>query len=250
MKWRVEYLDTVDSTNIEAARRAAAGAPEGLVIVAAEQTAGRGRRGRHFYSPAGKGLYMTALLRPPVRPEEGAMLTAWAGVAACDAVEKLTGHRPRIKWTNDLILHNKKLGGILVESRTKGQTLEYAAVGIGINVNHLPGDFEPGVCEIATSLRAELGREFSHTALTSCLLEALGAMREGFPHSRGRYLAHYRADCLTPGHQVRIVRGDRTETAFAEGIGENYELVVRFPDGKRERLTAGEVSVRGLPGYL
>jgi len=115
MEWEREHISRIDSTSSECKRRAAQGVPEGLVITAEEQTGGRGRAGRSFQSPKGCGLYLSALLRPRLPAEQVVDITAWAAVAACDAVESACGVRPRIKWTNDLILNGKKLAGILSE---------------------------------------------------------------------------------------------------------------------------------------
>ena len=112
---RLLCLDTIDSTNTEAKRQAMAGAPEGLVVLAEEQTGGRGRLGRSFQSPRGCGLYLTALLRPQLPPIEVVDFTAWVAVAVCDGIQAACGVRPRIKWTNDIVLEGKKLCGILTE---------------------------------------------------------------------------------------------------------------------------------------
>ena len=140
-------LETIDSTNTEAKRQAMAGAPDGLVIVSEEQTGGRGRRGRSFQSPKGKGLYLTALLRPRLDPSQVADITAWVAVAVCDGIEAACGVRPQIKWTNDLVLNGKKLCGILTELGLESESndLDYLITGIGINVNHTPEDFDSEV---------------------------------------------------------------------------------------------------------
>ena len=125
-------LETIDSTNTEAKRQAMAGAPDGLVIVSEEQTGGRGRRGRSFQSPKGKGLYLTALLRPRLDPSQVADITAWVAVAVCDGIQAACGVRPRIKWTNDIVLNGKKLAGILTELglESESNALEYLVTGI------------------------------------------------------------------------------------------------------------------------
>ena len=150
---RLLCLDTVDSTNTECKRRAMAGAREGLAILAEEQSGGRGRLGRSFQSPRGKGLYLSVLLRPPLEPVQVTDFTAWVAVAVCDGVQAACGVRPRIKWTNDIVLNGKKLAGILTELglESESNALEYLVTGIGINVNQGPEDFDPEVRGLNTS---------------------------------------------------------------------------------------------------
>lgn len=248
--WRTVYLDMVDSTNNEVKRRADLGAPEGLAVIAGEQTAGRGRLGRSFQSPKGKGLYLTVLLRPALSPSQVTGLTAWTAVAVCNAVEAECSLRPRIKWTNDIILNGKKLCGILVETKTEGDRISYAAVGVGINVNQTPEDFDPQIRSVAGSLAMALGRNTEPSALASRVLEALGRMYDEFPAQKAQWLSRYRDDCLSIGREVALVRGDRVRYAYAEGVGDDFSLLVRYPDGTREAVQSGEVSVRGLLGYV
>ena len=249
---RLLCLETVDSTNTEAKRRAMAGAPDGLVILSEEQTGGRGRRGRAFQSPKGKGLYLTALLRPKLEPSQVADFTAWVAVAVCDGVEAACGLRPRIKWTNDLVLGGKKLCGILTELglESESNTLDYLITGIGINVNHAPEDFDEEVRPIATSLAQALGRPVRRSQLAVEIIRALDRMYAQFPQNKEAYLAKYRSDCLTPGHPVQLITPASREEAFAVAIDDDFRLVVEYPDGRRAALSSGEVSVRGMYGYV
>lgn len=244
-------LSTVDSTNDEAKRRAVAGAGEGLAVLADGQTGGKGRRGRSFVSPAGKGLYLSVLLRPTCSLSELMWLTSWTAVAVCDGIEAACGVRPGIKWTNDIILNGKKLCGILTELGMEGETgqLQYAVVGAGINVTQTAEDFGPGVADVAVSLEQALGKAPRRSELAAAILTALDEMYAAFPREKARYLERYRADCLTVGKYVKLLRGDREERAFAQAVDDDFALIVRHPDGRRERVDAGEVSVRGLLGY-
>ena len=158
-------FDTIDSTNNELKRRAVSGTVDGTVILADQQTGGRGRRGRSFVSPAGKGLYLSAALRPRCPLSEISTLTAWTAVALCDAVEAACGVRPGIKWPNDLVLNRKKLCGILTELEWEAESGEFSCViiGAGINVSQDEADFGPEVAPIAISLAVGL------TALTVAL---------------------------------------------------------------------------------
>ena len=245
-------LDTIDSTNTECKRRALAGAPEGLVVTADEQTGGRGRLGRTFQSPKGKGLYLSVLLRPKLPPQEVADFTAWAAVAVCDAVEEVCAVRPGIKWTNDVVLKGKKLAGILTELGLESETnaLQYLVVGIGINVNQTPEDFSPEVREMASSLRSMLGRPVRRAELAAAVLRALDGAYRDFPQDRETCLEKYRAGCVTVGRQVQLVTPVSRQEARALAVDDRFRLIVELPDGTRKALSAGEVSVRGMYGYL
>lgn len=244
-------LDEIDSTNSEVKRRAMEGAAEGLVILADRQTGGRGRRGRTFLSPAGKGLYMSVLLRPRTGLRELMWLTAWTGVAVCDGIQRTCGVRPGIKWTNDIILDGRKVCGILTElGMEETDRPEYVVVGMGINVSQTAEDFGPEVAPVAVSLTQALGTAPRRAALAAAVLAALDERYASFPREKERCLEQYRRDCVTLEKEVRLIRGGEERTAFAEEIDEDFQLVVRLPDGRRETVNAGEVSVRGLLGYM
>lgn len=249
---RLICLDVIDSTNTEAKRQAMAGASDGLVILSEEQTGGRGRLGRSFQSPRGTGLYLSALLRPSLPPQEVVDFTAWVAVAVCDGIEAACGVRPQIKWTNDLVLNGRKLCGILTELGLESESndLDYLITGIGINVNHTPEDFDAEVRPIATSLAQELGHPVRRAQLAVEIIRALDRMYAQFPQNKQDYLERYRADCLTVGKQVQLITPAAREEAFAVAIDDDFRLVVEYPDGRRAALSAGEVSVRGMYGYV
>lgn len=248
---RVEALEVIDSTNTECKRRAAAGEPEGLVVLAREQTGGRGRAGREFQSPKGCGLYLSLLLRPGKDPMAVMDFTAWTAVAVCDGIEDACGVRPRIKWTNDLVLNGKKLCGILTElGFAPGGVLDYLVVGIGVNVNHRADDFQGEVRSIATSLAMELGRPVDVDDLAAHIVRAMDRMYAGFPSNKQVYLEQYRADCMTPGNRVQLITPVSREEAYAVAVDDEFRLVVELPDGTRKALSTGEVSVRGMYGYV
>lgn len=240
-------LDEVDSTNTYAKRLALSGAADGTVVIADCQTAGRGRRERLFQSPRGKGLYLTALLRPQLPAEQLIPATAMAGVAVCDAVERTCGVRPGLKWPNDPVLGGRKLSGILTELTGALELI----VGIGINVSQTAADFSPDVAMVATSLERELGRSVSRPALAAALIEELdrlyAALRSG---QTAPYRDAYRQDCVNLGKTVQIFSGDGRETAEALGIDEAFGLIVRNGQGQVRTVRSGEVSVRGMYGYV
>ncbi len=249
---KLVILPEVDSTNTYAKKLAAEGAPHGTVIVADAQTGGRGRLGRSFASPPGVGVYFTALLRPQTRPEQLPHLTAMAAVAACDAVEAVCGRRPGIKWTNDLILDGKKLAGILTELSVEwesGQT-DYVVLGIGINCNQTAQEFPPELQETAISLQMALGHAIRRSALAAALVRAVSAMSDGLLTEKSAWLQRYAAGCLTIGQDVQVLRGGSVRRGHADGIDENAALLVTYDTGEQEAVLSGEVSVRGLYGYV
>ena len=249
----VVCLDTVDSTNSEVKRRAAGGAPEGRAVLSDEQTAGRGRRGNAFQSLKGKGLFCSVLLRPQVPLEALSQLTAWTAVAVCRAVEACCGLTCGIKWTNDIILNGKKLCGILTELEFEAESAAAVAVvlGVGINVGQAEADFGPDLAPTAVSLTQALGRPVRRAELAVHLLAALDEMYAAFPQGKAAYLAEYRRRCVTTGREVALVGADGSRTpAFAQGVDDDFSLVCCLPGGTERTVTAGEVSVRGLLGYV
>lgn len=249
-KEHLVFLDSVDSTNNYAKSLAMRGGVDGTAIVADEQTGGRGRMGRSFLSPKGRGIYLTMLYRPDIPPARAVNLTAYAAVAVCEGIEAVCGAKPWIKWTNDIVLNNRKLCGILTEMSVEGETgaLQYIVTGIGVNANHTEGDFPPELQRVATSLCLELGHPVGRGRLCAGIINALDEMY-GAWLSGGDYYERYRSRCRTVGRPVRLIRGDTVREAFAEDIDKNFGLIVRYPDGRRETVSSGEVSVRGLYGY-
>lgn len=247
-------FDAIDSTNNYAKQLGMTGGEDGTVVVANCQTAGRGRMDRSFQSPRDKGIYLTALLRPEVPMERLMSVTAMAGVAVCEAVEQVCGVRPLLKWPNDPVLGGKKLCGILTELSLEAETgrLQSLVLGIGLNVLQTPEDFSPEIREIATSLAQALGHPVSRPALAAAEIEALDrlytALRTG---DLSPYLAAYRRDCVNLGKTVQLIGPDGSrETAEALDIAGDFGLVVRTAAGERKTVRSGEVSVRGLYGYV
>lgn len=226
--------------------------PSGTVAVSNYQTEGRGRMGRVFHSPQDKGIYLSVLLKPTVEPIQALNFTAYLAVAVCEGVERATGLRLDIKWTNDLLLAGKKVCGILTEMAIEGEcgTLEYIVPGIGLNVNEVTTDFPENIQKIAGSLAMEVGKPLQRGRVAAEIINSFDQMYWDWLHKKGEYLERYRAACITLGKEVQILRpGREPVVAFAEEIDDDFGLVVRYPDGARETVTSGEVSVRGLLDY-
>ena len=244
---QIIWLDTVDSTNTYAKQLARDGAPEGTVIIADRQTGGRGRLGRSFHSPSGMGIYLSVILRPGCLPEELMHLTCAAGVAAGDAIANVTNQMPNLKWTNDLVLHKKKLGGILTELSVDpvARKVEWAVVGIGINC--CQSDFPEEIKQIATSLGlSPSGR----TELTAALIRSLHSMRRDLFAEKNGIMEDFRHRCITIGQEISVLRGDEVRHGKAVDVDDDGGLKVEFSDGHQETVTSGEVSIRGMYGYV
>ena len=246
---RIQYFDTIGSTNNEAKRMALGGAPHGTVLIADHQTGGRGRMGRSFHSPAGKGLYLSVILRPQCPPQELMHLTCAAAVSACSAVEKAVGLRPGIKWTNDLVCGSRKLGGILTELVVLPEQC-VAVVGIGINCCQQESDFPEEIRHMAGSLSMVTGKSIDRANLAAALIDGLYRMDETLLTGKSEMLHRYRRDCVTLGKDISILRADEVRYGHAVSIDDEGALVVRFPDGHTEAVSSGEVSIRGMYGYI
>lgn len=244
-------LEEIDSTNSYLKREALAGAPHGTAAAANCQTAGRGRMTRSFQSPPGKGVYLSVLLRPQLPPGELMGVTGMTAVAVCSAVERTAGVRPGIKWTNDLVLNGRKLCGILTELALEGETgmTQSLIIGAGVNVSHTPEDFGPEVSKMATSLAQE-GFPVSRAALAAAMIEELYRLSDALGRDTGAWVEAYRRDCVNLGKRVQLLWTDRRTEAEAVDVDSQFGLVVRLPDGSLTTVRTGEVSVRGLYGYV
>ena len=248
----VTVLSSVDSTNTLAKKLAAEGAPHGTVIMADQQTGGRGRQGRSFLSLPSVGVYLSVLLRPKTTPEGLMHLTAMTAVAACNAVEQVAGIRPGIKWTNDLVIGRKKTAGILTELSLEAEsgTVDYAIIGIGVNCNHTEEDFPPDLRPIATSIRQETGKPVNRNLLAASLIRELARAEREMFSKKSAWMKAYAAGCITIGQDVKILRGGTVRFAHADGVDEDAALLVTYDDGTKAAVSSGEVSVRGMYGYL
>lgn len=248
---KVIHLTTVDSTNSYAKKLAQQGASEGTVVIADGQTGGRGRLGRQFSSPAGQGLYFSLILRPDCPPTELMHLTCAVGLAASDAVSSAAGITPGIKWTNDLVLGNRKLGGILTElsiDPTSG-LVSHAIIGIGINCTQETEDFSPQIRQIATSLHLS-GRDTETGALAAALIDSLYQMRQRLLSEKEPLMERFSRRCVTIGRNISILQGEQVRHGKALAIDREGALLVQLEDGRQDRIACGEVSIRGMYGYL
>ena len=243
---KVRVEGCVDSTNTRLKAAAAAGAPTGSVLIAEEQTGGRGTHGRAFQSPRGEGLYLSVLLRPRLtRLEDLLTLTGWVGVAARDAVERACGAPVRIKWLNDLYLNGRKLCGILTELSFLGESGEpdYVVAGMGVNMSQTAETFRAqGLGDIATSLALE-GFPVEPNRLAVCLLTGLDHMVRGFPDKRADYLERYRAHCVTLGRRVSFEGPDGPRTGTAAGVDSRFALQVEQDSGGLYTVSSGTVTM-------
>ncbi len=248
---RIHWFDCIGSTNDLARELAANGAPCGTVVLAGLQTNGHGRMGRSFCSPEGMGVYFSCILRPNCAPGQLMHLTCAAAVAAAQAVEAASGLRPGIKWTNDLVIGRKKLGGILTALQIDPQTglVSSAIIGIGINCLQKDADFPPEIRQLATSLSMHTER-CDPAALAAALILEMQRMEQQLLPEKAQIMASYKARCITLGREVSWQEGECLHHGKAMDLDADGGLILEFPDGSRRTAAFGEVSVRGMYGYL
>lgn len=239
----VDIRRSLPSTNLTLREMAEAGAPHGSVLIATQQTSGYGRKQRSFFSQG--GIYMSLLLRPQLRAAEALTLTTTTAVAVVDAIREVTGREAGIKWVNDVYLGDKKVCGILTESTlTPEGNIDYAIIGIGINVFSPRGGFPAELRHIAGSISSEYQTPATlRSDLAAALLNRLGALLP-ISNSPQIHAAYCRASFL-PGRTVTVLREDGSkDIAAVVGIDEQYRLLVRYPNARCEALLSGEVSIR------
>lgn len=247
--YQVIHLSVVDSTNEEAKRRGDAGATHGSVFRADVQTAGKGRRGREWVSESADNLYFTLLLRPNLIPEKLSMLTLLMAYAVAQGLEKTTTLQPKIKWPNDLVLGNKKVCGILSEMKLENRSAAYCVIGVGINIGQKV--FARDLQDKATSLVAE-GVQVDAKSLLAAVLEAFAGLYDTFMESGDLGFIKDKYNEMLAGRngQVRVLEPGGEYEGKSLGINRTGELLVEKKDGTLQAVYAGEVSVRGLYGYV
>lgn len=246
----IYYYEETGSTNIDAKRLGEEGAAHGTIVVADKQNAGRGRRGRVWQSPAGKDIYFTILLRPSFEPDKASGLTLVMALSVAQAVERKCSLKAGIKWPNDVVLNGKKICGILTEMNMETDYIQHVVIGVGINVNldEMPEE----ISQTATSILWESGEK---TARAELLQEVLARFEENYgmyekeldlSYMREEYNSHL----VNVGKQVKVLDPKGEFEGIARGINASGELLIETPDGKVAEVYAGEVSVRGMYGYV
>ncbi|MGN0437868.1 MAG: biotin--[acetyl-CoA-carboxylase] ligase [Lachnospiraceae bacterium] len=251
-KWMgkdIIYFPVTDSTNTQAKRLGEEGAEHGTLVVTQCQTAGRGRRGRSWESPEGN-VYFTFILRPEVEVSRASMLTLVSALALAKAIERVTKLDTRIKWPNDVVANGKKLCGILTESSTDLEYINYVVVGIGINVNQTY--FPDELADKASSLLLELGHSVNRGQILGEFLNQFEKYYEIFMKTENMsdLVALYNEKLVNCGREVKIIEKDNERILKAIGIDNMGGLIVENPEGVRETIISGEVSVRGIYGYV
>lgn len=251
-KWAgktVHFADEIDSTNLWIKRLAAEGAEEGTLAVADVQTQGRGRLGRRWTAPAGSSIAMSLLLRPDFAPDHASMLTLIMGLSVAQACRRL-GLDSWIKWPNDVVIHGKKICGILTEMNVSSDKIDYVVIGTGINVNlkKFPDELQGK----ATSLWLEEEREYDR-------LQVLDEVLQAFEENYSRFLKPLDLSLLREDYELLLANKDYPVcvldpkgeyTGIARGILDSGELIVVTEDGQVRQISTGEVSVRGIYGYV
>ena len=246
----VEFHDTVSSTNTVAKQRAEEGAPEGTLIVANSQSAGRGRQGRSFSSPKDTGVYFTLILRPRFALGDVALVTSYAACCLAATIDECTDRHAQIKWVNDVFVDGCKVSGILSEASfdAETQSVAYVVVGIGVNVSQAPEDFSPQVRPIATSLVQALGlvddSDDANTLRCHIVADTVNRFMRDYERIPSMpHLADYRARSLLNGRHVEVHAGIETFEAQVIGIDDDFTLRVRLDSGEERNLTSGEVHI-------
>lgn len=240
---KVQMLPSASSTNTLLREQANAGAPEGLVILANTQTGGHGRYGRSFFSPADSGIYMSLLLRPRmVSPEQATGLTTMAAVAACEAIEEVSGCKAGIKWVNDVLIAGKKVCGILTEGAfsLENQSMEYVVLGIGINV-YPPREGFPEALQDIAGFVLEQQQADGKNALAAGFLNRF---LEYYGRNDRDYAQAYRERSVVIGRDIDVISPSGNRRALALDIDRDCRLIVRYETGEIARLSSGEVSIR------
>ncbi len=233
----------VGSTNLLGFRLAETGSEEGTLIVAEEQTKGKGRMGRSWYSPPRLGLWMSLILRPPVPPFKAPGLSICAGLALAQTIKEMTGTEAKIKWPNDCLIDGKKVGGILLELSAELDRINFVIVGIGVNVNHSAKDFPRNLSQTATSMKIKLGKDISRLALLTSFLEEFERIYLDFKKkglSAQREMIKSFSSLL--GKKVAVRFGKEKIEGMAKNIDENGSLVIKTKKGEKV-VRAGEVTV-------
>lgn len=252
-KWagkKIYCYETIDSTNNAAKNAAEQGSLHGTLFLAEQQSFGKGRRGRSWVSPSGTGIWMTILLRPQLEPSYASMMTLVAAFSMSRAIEEQTGLSAQIKWPNDVVVNGKKVCGILTEMSAEMERIHYVVIGLGTNVNI--EEFPEEIQDKATSLKIESGREIERVPVICAFLSDFEKDFENFMENQNLsgLMEQYNKRLVNCGRKVLILDPEGDYTGIAEGIDKNGALIVEKEKGETVKITSGEVSVRGIYGYV
>ena len=245
----IYYFDSIDWTNTKAKELAEEGHPSGTLVVADRQTAGKGRRGRSWESPTGIGIFMTLMLKPEINPNNASMLTLVAAMATTRAIRRVPGVPAMIKWPNDIVMNGKKVCGILTEMSAQFDYINHIVIGIGINVHN--EDFPEEIAKTASSLYLESGQHIHRASLIEAFLEEFEDVYAEYLKTEDMegLQKEYDAMLVNRGRQVRVLDPKEPFEGKAMGITKKGELIVDTWES-RKLVSSGEVSVRGIYGYV
>lgn len=243
------YFETVDSTNAKAKQLAEEGHSTGTLVIAEQQEAGRGRRGRSWTSPEGSGIFMTLMLKPEINPNNASMLTLVTALAVSKAITNRTGRPAGIKWPNDIVMNGKKICGILTEMSAQFDYVNHIVIGIGINVHN--ESFPEEISQIATSLYLETGEHLNRAALIEDVLEQFEIYYDIFMKTEdlSSLVKEYNSHLVNMHQTVKVLDLKEPFEGKAMGITPRGELMVDTWEC-RKLVSSGEVSVRGIYGYV
>ena len=252
-KWagsNVVYYDEIDSTNNRAKEAGDNKAPHGTLFVADMQVAGKGRRGRVWQSPAGSSIYMTILLYPEISPLKAPQLTLVMAIAVAEGIKEVTGLDTKIKWPNDIVVNGRKICGILTEMSTEIDYINHVVIGAGINVNQ--DDFPEDIRKTASSLKMEFGKQVKRSELIAAIMKSFEKDYEIFVKTEdlSGLQELYNSMLVNLDRDVKVLEPGNEYEAHALGINKTGELIVRTAEGEEKEIYAGEVSVRGVYGYV
>lgn len=252
-KWagsNVVYYDEIDSTNNRAKEAGDNKASHGTLFVADMQVAGKGRRGRVWQSPAGSSIYMTILLYPEISPLKAPQLTLVMAIAVAEGIKEVTGLDTKIKWPNDIVVNGRKICGILTEMSTEIDYINHVVIGAGINVNQ--DDFPEDIRKTASSLKMELGKQVKRSELIAAIMKSFEKDYEIFLKTEdlSGLQELYNSMLVNLDRDVKVLEPGNEYEAHALGINKTGELIVRTAEGEEKEIYAGEVSVRGVYGYV
>jgi len=247
---KIYFYDEIDSTNNEAKKKAEDGAKQGTLVIAECQNGGRGRRGKKWISPSGSGIWMSFVLKPTIHPYGASMITLVAALSVVGALKNIKGLECNIKWPNDIVANGKKICGILTEMSSELDAVNYVIIGIGININST--EFDEEISDIASSVFLETGLTIKRSQVVADFAKYFEKYYSIFMQTQDMrgLIDEYNGLLVNVGREVKINNINSQFIGNAIGINDKGELLVKKQDGSVEKVIAGEVSVRGLYGYV